>query len=129
MPDSKVYYMDAHSESPETSLAAKMITVFDNAGLDEIVKPNDIVAIKVHCGEWNNSAYLRPLYARTLADRVKELGGRPFVCDTTTSTYSPYGSRSSELDILLTAERNGYSSATRDAHLFVLMALLAQMTF
>ena len=108
MPDSKVYYMDAHSESPETSLAAKMITVFDNAGLDEIVKPNDIVAIKVHCGEWNNSAYLRPLYARTLADRVKELGGRPFVCDTTTSTYSPYGSRSSELDILLTAERNGY---------------------
>ena len=112
MPDSKVYYMDAHSESPETSLAAKMITVFDNAGLDEIVKPNDIVAIKVHCGEWNNSAYLRPLYARTLADRVKELGGRPFVCDTTTSTYSPYGSRSSELDILLTAERNGYSSAT-----------------
>ena len=112
MPDSKVYYMDAHSDSPETSLAAKMITVYDNAGLDEIVKPNDIVAIKVHCGEWNNSAYLRPLYARTLADRVKELGGRPFVCDTTTSTYSPYGARSSELDILLTAERNGYSSAT-----------------
>ena len=36
MPDSKVYYMDAHSESPETSLAAKMITVFDNAGLDQL---------------------------------------------------------------------------------------------
>jgi len=104
--------MDAHSESAETSLAAKMITVFDAAGLDQMVKPNDIVAIKVHCGEWNNSAYLRPLYARTLADRIKELGGRPFVCDTTTSTYSPYGSRSSEIDILLTAERNGYSSAT-----------------
>jgi len=112
MADSKVYYMDAHSESTETSLAAKMVTVFDAAGLDEIVEPNDIVAIKVHCGEWNNSAYLRPLYARTLADRIKELGGRPFVCDTTTSTYSPWGSRSSELDILLTAERNGYSSAT-----------------
>ena len=112
MADSTVYYMDAHSESTETSLAAKMVTVFDAAGLDEIVEPNDIVAIKVHCGEWNNSAYLRPLYARTLADRIKELGGRPFVCDTTTSTYSPWGSRSSELDILLTAERNGYSSAT-----------------
>ena len=112
MSESQVYYMDAHSESIETSLAAKMITVFDAAGLDEIVKPNDIVAIKIHCGEWNNSAYLRPVYARTLADRVKELGGRPFVCDTTTSTYSPWGSRSSELDIILTAERNGYSSAT-----------------
>ena len=54
MSDSTVYYMDAHSESTETALAAKMITVFDAAGLDEIVKPNDIVAIKVHCGEWKD---------------------------------------------------------------------------
>ena len=112
MAESQVYYMDAHSDSVETALANKMITVFDAAGLDEIVEPNDIVAIKVHCGEWGNSAYLRPVYARTLADRIKELGGRPFVCDTTTSTYSPWGSRSSEIDILQTAERNGYSSAT-----------------
>ena len=112
MARSEVFYMDAHSESTETSLVAKMTTVFDAAGLDEMIKPNDIVAIKVHCGEWNNTAYLRPVYARALADRIKELGGRPFVCDTTTSTYSPWGSRSSELDILLTAERNGYNSAT-----------------
>ena len=112
MADSKVYWMDAHSESTETSLVAKMTTVFNAAKLDEMISPNDVVAIKIHCGEWNNSAYLRPVYARALADRIKELGGRPFVCDTTTSTYSPYGSRSSQLDILLTAERNGYSSAT-----------------
>lgn len=112
MAESKVYYMDAHSDSTETSLVAKMLTVFDAAELDKMIKPNDIVAIKIHCGEWNNTAYLRPVYARALADRVKELGGRPFVCDTTTSTYSPWGSRSSELDILLTAERNGYTSAT-----------------
>ena len=108
---SEVYYMDAHSESPETSLPAKMLTVFDEAGLDEMIKPNDVVAIKLHCGEWNNSAYLRPVYARTLADRIKELGGRPFVCDTTTLTYSPFGSRATELDLLLTAERNGFTSA------------------
>ena len=112
MANSKVYYMDAHSESTETSLVAKMLTVFDAAALDKMVKPNDVVAIKIHCGEWNNTAYLRPVYARALADRIKELGGRPFVCDTTTSTYSPYGSRSNELDVLLTAERNGYTSAT-----------------
>ena len=104
MTKSNVYYMDAHSETPETALAAKLITVFDAAGLDELIKPNDVVAIKVHCGEWNNSAYLRPVYARTLADRIKELGGRPFVCDTTTQTYAPYGSRATELDLLLTHE-------------------------
>jgi len=106
-----VAYMDARSSSVDTSLVAKMLTVFDAAGLDEIISPGDVVAIKLHCGEWNNTAYLRPVYARALADRVKELGGRPFVCDTTTLTYSPHPSRSTELDLLITAERNGYTSA------------------
>ena len=50
MAESTVYYMDAHSESTETSLAAKMVTVFDAAGLDEIAEPNDIVAIKFIVG-------------------------------------------------------------------------------
>ncbi len=77
MGKSQVHWMDAHSESTETSLVAKMLTVFDSAGLDKMIKPNDMVAIKIHCGEWNNTAYLRPVYARALADRIKELGGRP----------------------------------------------------
>ncbi len=109
---SLVYHMDARSESPDTSLIAKALTVFDAAGLDKLVSPGDVVCIKVHCGEWNNSAYLRPVYARAVADRVKELGGRPFVCDTTTQTYSAWGSRNTELDLLITAERNGYNSST-----------------
>ena len=107
-----VAYMDARSSSPDTSLVAKMLTVFDAAGLGEIISPGDVVAIKTHCGEWNNTAYLRPVYARALADRIKELGGRPFVCDTTTLTYSLHASRVTELDLLLTAERNGFTSAT-----------------
>ena len=108
---SDVYFMDARSDSADTSLIAKTVTVFDAAGLDELVEPGDVVAIKLHCGEWNSSAYLRPVYARAIADRVKELGGRPFVCDTTTLTYSPFSTRATELDLLQTAERNGFSSA------------------
>jgi uncharacterized Fe-S center protein len=109
---SKVYYMDARSINAEESLVAKMLTVFEAAGFDSLIKPRDIVAIKLHCGEWNNTAYLRPVYGRALADRVKALGGRPFVCDTTTMVYNPYVSRSNALDILTTAERNGYNSGT-----------------
>ena len=108
----KVYYMDARGNSPQTSIVAKMATVFEAAGFDSLIKPGDVVAIKTHCGEWNNTGYLRPVYARTLADRVKALGGRPFVCDTTTQTYNPTSSRSTGLDFLVTAERNGYNSAT-----------------
>ncbi|MFC1899130.1 DUF362 domain-containing protein [Chloroflexota bacterium] len=109
---SKVYFMDGRSGSPQTSLVAKMETVFEAAGFDKMIKKGDVVAIKLHCGEWNNSGYLRPVYARALADRVKKLGGRPFVCDTTTQTYSVTSSRSTELDLLETAGRNGYNSAT-----------------
>jgi len=108
----KVYYMDARGNSPQTSMVSKLLTVFEAAGFDSLIKPGDVVAIKTHCGEWNNTGYLRPVYARTLADKVKALGGRPFVCDTTTQTYSPTSSRSTGLDFLVTAERNGYTSAT-----------------
>jgi uncharacterized Fe-S center protein len=108
---STVYFMDARSHSPQTGLVPKMLTVFEAAGFDDMVKPGDVVAIKLHCGEWNNTAYLRPVYARALADRVKSLGGRPFVCDTTTLPYNMYAARATELDLLTTAERNGYSPA------------------
>jgi uncharacterized protein len=110
--DSKVYYMDARSNSPQTSLVAKMMAIFDAAGFEKLIKTGDVVAIKLHCGEWNNTAYLRPVYARTLADKVKSLGGRPFVCDTVTLPYGLYSSRSTGLDFMVTAERNGYNSAT-----------------
>jgi uncharacterized Fe-S center protein len=103
--------MNARSTSLETGLVPKMLAVFDAAGFDQLIKPRDIVAIKLHCGEWNNTAYLRPVYARALVDRVKSLGGRPFVCDTTTLPYNTYASRVTELDFLTTAERNGYSPA------------------
>ncbi len=108
----KVYYMDARSHSPQTGIVAKMVTVFEAAGFDSLIKPGDVVAIKLHCGEWDNTAYLRPVYARTLADRIKALGGRPFVCDTTTLPYSTNPSRCTGLDFMVTAERNGYTSAT-----------------
>jgi uncharacterized protein len=108
---SKVYFMDGRSYSTQTSMVAKMLTVFEAAGFDGLIRKGDMVAIKVHCGEWNNTAYLRPVYARALADRIKSLGGRPFVCETSTLTYGPYCSRSMGLDLVETAERNGYTSA------------------
>ncbi len=109
---SKVWYAGNRSYSPATSYVADMLEVFDAAGLNQIIDPGDVVAIKLHCGEWNNTAYLRPVYARALADRIKELGGRPFVTDTTTLTYNPYPARVTELDMRITAERNGYTSET-----------------
>lgn len=108
----EVWYAGKRSSSPNTSYVVSMLEVFEAAGFGRMIKPCDKVAIKIHCGEWNNTGYLRPVYARALADRIKELGGRPFVTDTTTLTYGPHCSRPTELDMRMTAERNGFSSAT-----------------
>ena len=109
---SKVYFMDDRAKAIQDSLVAKMLTVFGAAGLQDTISPGDIVAIKLHMGEYNNTAYLRPVYARALVDKVKELGGEPMVVDTTTLPYTPFASRTTALDYLNTAARNGYTEAT-----------------
>ena len=46
---------------------------------------NKFVAIKIHFGELGNVAYLRPNYAKAVADLVKEIGGKPFLTDCNTT--------------------------------------------
>ena len=65
----KVFYMDDRSQSIQTSLVAKMLTLFDAAGFAEMITPGEVVAIKLHMGEFNNTAYLRPVYVRALVDK------------------------------------------------------------
>jgi uncharacterized Fe-S center protein len=94
------------------SLVAKMLTLFDAAGFADLVKPGDVVAIKLHMGEYNNTAYLRPVYARALAEKVKSLSGDPMVVDTTTLPYFPFVGRATSLDYLNTVARNGFTQAS-----------------
>jgi len=105
----KVFFMDDRAQSIQTSLVAKMLTLFDAAGFGEMIKPGDVVAIKLHMGEYNNTAYIRPVYVRALADKIKDLGGDPMVVDTTTLSYFSHVSRATALDHLKTAARNGFT--------------------
>ncbi len=109
---SKVYYMDDRATGLQDSLVAKTLALFDKAGFGEIIRPKDVVAIKMHMGEWNNTAYLRPVYARALVDKIRGLGGVPFVTDTTTLPHGVWASRVTALDYLNTSERNGFNSGT-----------------
>lgn len=108
----KVYFMDDRSQSIQTSLVAKMLTLFDAAGFGEMVRPGEVVAIKLHMGEFNNTAYLRPVYVRALVEKVKSLGGDPMVVDTTSLPYWPFASRATALDYLNTVARNGFTHAS-----------------
>ncbi len=109
---SKVYFMDDRYKGLSSSIPAKAMQLFDHAGLGDCFNVGDSVAIKCHMGEWFNSSYLRPILVRVIVDKVKKLGGRPFVTDTTTAPYYFYGARSTADLYLETAARNGFTAET-----------------
>ena len=55
----------------------KLKRLLKKAGISEIDMENKFVAIKMHFGELGNISFLRPNYAKAVADVVKELGGKP----------------------------------------------------
>jgi hypothetical protein len=106
---SKVYYFGPRCPP---SYVVKGQRLFELAGLNECFDKGDRVAIKMHCGEWNNTGHLRPNIVTGIVETVKEYGGDPFVTDTTTLQYSPLGARTSAQDEYRCAARNGFTEAT-----------------
>jgi uncharacterized Fe-S center protein len=88
--------------------------------LEDIVSHGDTVAIKIHFGERYSQCYIRPIYVRKVVDKIKELGGKPFVCDTLFSggkvlydeNNEPLWSRRALEEGLQTAAMNGFTQET-----------------
>ncbi len=76
MEASKVYYTDFRCPVG-TSLLEKLRRVCIAAGIKDIDMDGRFVAIKMHFGELGNLAFLRPNYAKVVADLCKEQGGMP----------------------------------------------------
>ena len=104
----KVYFTDMRTKLGE-SLLVKMGRLIDKAGIGQIDFTKKYVAIKVHYGEPGNVSYLRPNFVKTLADRIKALGGMPFLTDSNTLYV---GRRNQGLNHLDAAAENGYSPFT-----------------
>lgn len=108
MEKSKVYYTDFRTRLGE-GLPTKLKKLIRKAGIGEIDMENKFVAIKMHFGELGNLSFLRPNYAKAVADVVKELGGNPFLTDC--NTLYP-GSRKNALEHLYCAWENGFTPMT-----------------
>ena len=78
MEASTVYYTDFRCPVG-TSLTEKLRRLCLAAGIKNIDMEGKFVAIKMHFGELGNLAYLRPNYAKVVADLCKEQGGMPSV--------------------------------------------------
>lgn len=108
MEKSKVYYTDFRTEIGQ-GLPSKLKKLIKRAGIGQIDMDNKFVAIKMHFGELGNLSFLRPNYAKAVADVVKELGGKPFLTDC--NTLYP-GSRKNALEHLECAWENGFTPMT-----------------
>ena len=105
MEKSKVFFTDLRTV-PGNDLLKKLEKLIRRAGIGEIDFDRKYAAIKIHFGEPGNLAYLRPNYAKAVADVIKELGGKPFLTDCNTLYV---GGRKNALDHMESAYENGYS--------------------
>lgn len=83
MDKAKVYFTDFRT-GIGTPLTVKLQKLIKLAGIGSIDMDNKFVAIKMHFGELGNLAFLRPNYAKAVADVIKEKGGLPFLTDCNT---------------------------------------------
>ncbi|MDD4510896.1 MAG: DUF362 domain-containing protein [Oscillospiraceae bacterium] len=109
MEKAKVYFSDFHTVAFGDGLPTKLKKLIQKAGIGQIDMDGKFVAIKLHFGELGNVSYLRPNYAKAVADVVKELGGKPFLTDC--NTMYP-GSRKNALEHLECAWENGFTPLT-----------------
>ena len=105
MDTAKVYFTDMRCKVGE-SLLVKLERLIRTAGIEAIPFKQKYVAIKIHFGEPGNLSFLRPNFAKTVADRIKALGGLPFLTDCNTLYV---GRRNNALVHMDAAFENGYS--------------------
>jgi uncharacterized Fe-S center protein len=115
MPSSQVYFADLKGSAKE-NLLSKLVRLLESGGLEDIIIPRGLVAIKLHFGEKGNTAFIRPLFIRPIVDRIKELGASPFLTDTNTLYAGTRGNSVSHLD---TATGNGFAFSVVNAPIII----------
>ncbi len=101
-----VFYADMHCRSHNDSKIVKVARLCDALGLENIIKRDELAAVKLHFGEYGNDTHLNPSLVRRVVDKVIEAGGKPFLTDTNT-LYS--GSRKNAVDHINTAVLHGFA--------------------
>ena len=112
---SNVYFTDLRVKNGD-NLLTKLQRLIKTAGIGNIDFADKYVAIKMHFGEPGNLAFLRPNYAKAVADVVKELGGKPFLTDCNTLYV---GGRKNALDHLDSANLNGFNPTTTGCQIII----------
>ena len=114
MTASKVYFTNLRAG--HESLLKKLHRLMKSAGFEGVGFEDKYTAVKMNFGEPGNMAFLRPNWAKTVCDYVKELGGRPFLTDCNTLYI---GGRRNGLDHLESAYANGFNPFQTGVHTII----------
>ncbi|MDH4227246.1 MAG: DUF362 domain-containing protein [Deltaproteobacteria bacterium] len=101
---STVYFADTRAGA-DKNLFDKTSALLKKAGLPKLFKKGDLVAVKLHFGEYGNTSFLRPQFIRMAVDAIKDTGAAPFLTDTNTLYV---GRRTNSADHLECALLNGF---------------------
>lgn len=115
MEKSKVYFTNLRA-TPNMNLLQKLERLVKKAGIEGIDFKGKFTAIKIHFGEPGNLSYLRPNYAKVVADVVKSLGGKVFLTDCNTLYV---GRRKDALEHIDAAYENGYNPFTTGCQIII----------
>jgi len=115
MPPSKVYLTDLRA-SMKQNILTKLVILMNSAGLEDIIAPRNLVALKLHFGEEGNTAFIRPIFLRQIAARIKELRALPFLTDTNT-LYA--GARGNSVSHMNTATEHGFAYSVVNAPVII----------
>ena len=119
---SDVYFINLRATMKE-NLFKKLGKLLETADLSGVVNKRDLVALKLHFGEKGNTAFIRPIFIREIVQKIKEVGGRPFVTDANT-LYK--GTRGDSVNHTITAIQNGFSYAVVDAPIIIADGLMGR---
>ncbi|MCL2606812.1 MAG: DUF362 domain-containing protein, partial [Coriobacteriia bacterium] len=119
---SDVFFIPLRTQR-KRSLFERINLALTRAGIDDVIQADDKVAVKIHFGEEGNTGFVSPVHARNVVNRVKELGGKPFLTDTNT-LYA--GQRQNAIDHINCAIANGFGYSTVGAPIIIADGLISR---
>jgi len=102
---SKVWFSSLEDNAKHEAVAAKLAGLYKAAGFESIFEKDELVAVKIHFGEKNNTGHIKPQWIKPLLDNVKKRKCKPFLTDTNT-LYR--GERQNSIDHIIQAHKHGF---------------------
>lgn len=101
----EVFFIEVNKGEDPSSIAKKAKYLYDRSGAGKRFQKGELVAVKTHFGESDNTTYLHPHIVKGIINKLKQQGTVPFLTETST-LYR--GKRSNAIDHIAVAYEHGF---------------------